>query len=617
MFRFVRSSWGLTDWSDATASDIVEARDSNSHRHFRLARFAAVAFRRRVPRQMITPTSDESRPSPGDPYRNLDEMFPKLSSDQLDRARRYGEVETLAKGTPLFRRGERSVDFFVALEGTIEILDLGCETPRIIVVHDAGQFTGEIDMFSDRKVLVDSVMGADGRVIRIDRQGFHKMLLAEPDIGDVVMGAFLLRRKGLITRAQGSVTLIVSRESRDSLRIERFLRGNGYPVRSLDVEEHSEARGWLEKAGLNMRDCPVVFCPGDQTLANPSNTELSECLGLAEDIDPDRVYDVAVVGAGPAGLAAAVYAASEGLSVLVLEAEAPGGQAGTSSKIENYLGFPTGVSGLALAGRAQVQAQKFGAKIALPRKVTSIECGRRPFRVMLEDGSHATSRTLVIASGARYRGLEMPRARDFEGVGIHYAATPMEARLCANEEVVVVGGGNSAGQAAVFLSQHASKVHVLVRGVRLADTMSDYLVGRIEASSAITLRTRTEITDLQGDRHLERVTWTDRVSGECETREIRHVFLMVGASPNTDWLDGCLKLDAKGFVCVGAAVGPEDGWPLKRSPYILETSQPGIFAVGDVRAESVKRVASAVGEGSIAVQFLHRVLEEIRLAENP
>ena len=555
---------------------------------------------------------DEAPTGRDDPYQRRAEIFPKLTADQILRASRFGSVEPMPEGAVLFRRGERTVDFFIVLEGCVEILSQDCDGPQVVTVHRDREFTGELDLFNDRKILVDGRMGADGRVIRIPRPEFRKLLLAEPDIGDVIMRAFLLRRKGLVDLEQGSVTLIASQQCPDGLRIERFLRRNGYPVRSLDADASDHARAALDALGLAPGCGPVVYCPGDSVLRNPSNAELADCLGLAEEFDPGCVYDVAVVGAGPSGLAAAVYAASEGLSTLVIEAEAPGGQAGTSSKIENYLGFPTGLSGGELAGRAQVQAQKFGAKIVLPRTVVGIDCDRHPYRILLEDGGAALARTVVIASGARYRGLDLPEARNYEGVGIHYAATSLEGRLCADEEVVVVGGGNSAGQAAVFLSKHARHVHMLVRGHRLADSMSDYLVGRIEASSRITLRTRTEIAALGGERHLESVSWRHRDTGEREARPIRHVFLMIGAEPNSDWLAGCLKRDGLGFVCVGGHVGPDDGWPLGRPPHILETSRPGIFAVGDIRADSVKRVASAVGEGSIAVQFIHRVLDEFR-----
>jgi len=346
-------------------------------------------------------------------------------------------------------------------------------------------------------------------------------------------------------------------------------------------------------------------------MRDPSNAELAACLGLAEEINPEEVYDVAVVGAGPSGLAAGVYAASEGLKTIILEAEAPGGQAGTSSKIENYLGFPTGISGQALAGRAQVQAQKFGAKIALPRTVAKVICEGLPYILQLQDGGEVRAQTIVIASGAHYRGLDLANCAAFEGAGIHYAATGMEAALCADEDAIVVGGGNSAGQAAVFLSRQARHVFILVRSRGLAASMSDYLIGRIEASRKITLMTETEITALEGGRHLERVTWTNRATEGSETRDIRHVFLMIGAKPNTEWLDGCVQLDEKGFVRTGPALTHVD-WPLDRPPFLLETSRPGVLAVGDVRTDSVKRVASAVGEGSVSVQLIHQVLAERR-----
>ena len=556
-------------------------------------------------------TTEIDMPDPSDPYLRESQTFPKLTAEQIERAKRFGTVQALAKGAILFDRGERTVDFFVVLDGNIEIFEYRSDGLNVFTVHGPSQFTGEIDLFNDREILVGGRMGAPGTVLRVDRASFRKMLSAEPDIGEIVMRAFILRRVGLITYEQGSVTLIGSRQSADRLRIERFLRRNGYPVRALD-RTGDEAQPMLEAAGLSAADLPVVICADGRILRNPSTVEVAQCLGLVEQIDADRVHDVVVVGAGPSGLAAAVYAASEGLDVVVLEAEAPGGQAGTSSKIENYLGFPTGISGQALAGRAQIQAQKFGAKIALPRRVVGIDCDDRPYALRLDDGSRINTETVVIASGARYRTLDLDNGRAFDGAGVHYAATRMEAGLCANEDAIVVGGGNSAGQAAVFLSRHARHVHVLVRGARLADSMSDYLVGRIDASSRITLRTRTEIVGLVGEHHLDAVTWRDRNTGETETHAIRHVFLMIGAAPNSTWLNGCLAVDDNGFVCVGEQARDPATWTLDRPPHILETSRPGVFAVGDVRAGSVKRVASAVGEGSIAVQFIHRVLEERR-----
>jgi thioredoxin reductase (NADPH) len=561
---------------------------------------------------MATSKIEDRSSDPTDPYSRGAQTFPELTPDQIERAKPFGTIESLAQGTQVFTRGERSVDFFILLDGAIDIIDHQHHGEAVITTHGPRQFTGEIDLFSDRKILVSGRMAEDGRVIRIDRVHFRKLLAAEPDIGDVVMRAFILRRVGLINHEQASVTLLTEPQSPDGLRIERFLKRNGHPVQVLYRDRHESARQLMDQHNVADDELPALVCAGGRPLRRPSNADVAECLGLSEAIDPETEYHVVIVGAGPSGLAAAVYAASEGLSTLVLESEAPGGQAGTSSKIENFLGFPTGVSGQELAGRAQVQAQKFGAKIVIPRQVSGIDCDTWPYHVVLECGTRIRAQSIVIASGARYRGLNLPDCSRFDGLGLHYAATYIESELCVDEEVIVVGGGNSAGQAAVFLSRHAKHVHMLVRGETLSDTMSDYLIGRIQASNRITLRTCTEITGLEGERHLDRVTWTCRRSGESETREIRRVFLMIGAVPNTDWLRGCVDLDDRGFVCVGGRLGPLNGFPLDRTAHLFETSQPGVFAVGDVRSNSVKRVASAVGEGSIAVQFIHRVLSEFR-----
>jgi thioredoxin reductase (NADPH) len=359
---------------------------------------------------------------------------------------------------------------------------------------------------------------------------------------------------------------------------------------------------------------PVLICRGDVVLRNPSNQQIADCLGFNDAIDRTHVRDLVIVGAGPAGLAAAVYGASEGLDVLVLESDLPGGQAGSSSRIENYLGFPTGISGLDLTGRAYAQAQKFGAQVMVAKGAVKLTCARPLYTVHLEDGARIDTRALIIASGAEYRKPALSNVSQFEGAGVYYAASRMESQLCANEEVVIVGGGNSAGQAAVFLAETAKRVHLLVRKDGLADTMSRYLVRRIEEHPAITLRTRTELVALEGDRHLDRVQWRDSRTGGVETQPIRHVFMMTGAVPNTSWLDGCLALDARGFIKTGPDLSAEDlttaGWPLARQPYLLETSRPGTFAVGDVRGGNIKRVASAVGEGSIAVAFVHQLLHQ-------
>jgi thioredoxin reductase (NADPH) len=442
----------------------------------------------------------------------------------------------------------------------------------------------------------------DSRVVRVKRSDFRRLVSNEPDIGEIIMRAFILRRVGLIKHAQGGVVLIGAGHAADTLRIQGFLMRNGYPYRLLDTDVDPDAGGFLDCFHLTADQLPVVIAPGEHVYRNPANAALADDLGLSETVDAAHAYDVAVVGAGPAGLATAVYAASEGLETLVLEGLAPGGQAGTSSKIENYLGFPTGISGQALAGRAQVQAQKFGARLIISRSVTGIDCEGTPYRLSLEGGRTVSARSVVIATGARYRKLDVPDLARFEGQGIHYAATAMESNLCTGEEVIVVGGGNSAGQAAVFLSRTVAKVHLLVRAEGLAATMSDYLVQRIQSSPRIELHTRTEITALAGHRFLEEVTWVHRPTGEATTRRIGNVFVMIGAEPNTEWLDGCLELDSKGFIRTGV---DSEGRALA-SPYA--TSRPGIYAVGDVRSGSVKRVASSVGEGSVVVQAIHGFL---------
>ncbi|NIA71132.1 FAD-dependent oxidoreductase [Pelagibius litoralis] len=544
-----------------------------------------------------------------DAYARSAQIFPKLTAEQIERALPFGKREPLKKDTVLFSRGDRSVDCFIILEGNIEIIDPARDGETVITVHEASGFTGELDLFNDRKILVGGRMGADGEVLRLNRAQLRRLLTAEPDIGEIITRALILRRVGLIQETQGGVTVVGRRRDRDTLRIARFLRRNGYPHRVVDAEEDTEAGELLRAHGCDAAQLPVVFNAGEEKQYNPSNLDLSKHLGLFEEPDGSTPCDVIVVGAGPSGLAAAVYAASEGLNTLVLEGEAPGGQAGTSSKIENYLGFPTGISGQALAGRAQVQAQKFGAVISIPRKVVSLDCSERPFTLRTEDGGTFRCWSVVIASGATYRRLGLDNQEAYEGSGIHYAATALEADLCRNEEIAVVGGGNSAGQAAIFLSRHAAHVHMLIRSDSLAASMSDYLVGRIDASPRITLHRNTEITALEGTRYLETMNWRNRQSNSEEKRQIANLFLMIGASPNTQWLGGCVKLDDRGFVCTGTEAAA-DAWPLARPPHVLETSQPGVFAVGDARSGSVKRVASAVGEGSISVQFLHKVLAE-------
>ena len=536
---------------------------------------------------------------PTDPYAREAQTFPRLSPDMMERLAPYGREERLLAGTVLFERGARSVDFWVIVEGSIEIFDTDADgRANVFTVHADSQFTGELDLFNDREILVSGRTGSDSRVLRVARPDFRRMIAAEPDIGEVIMRAFILRRVGLIRYAQGGVQLVGGAHDGDSLRLQRFLSRNGYPHRLVDLEREGAPDG-LDGSAL-----PAVMLPDGTVLANPTNAQLADRLGLTEHIDPAHVFDLAVVGAGPGGLAAAVYAASEGLDTVVVESIAPGGQAGTSSKIENYLGFPTGISGQALAGRAQVQAQKFGARLAISRGVDRLACDGQPFSLELDDGGRIRARSVVVATGARYRKLDVPNFSRFEWAGIHYAATALESELCGREEVCVVGGGNSAGQAAVFLSRTAGHVHVLVRGEGLAATMSDYLVQRIEGSPKITLHPYTEITALEGDKYLREVTWRNRRTGVGETRPIGNLFVMIGAEPNTGWVSECLALDAKGFVETGHS---HDG--VAPSPFA--TSRPGVFAIGDVRSGSVKRVASSVGEGSVVVSSVHQYLSPV------
>jgi len=541
---------------------------------------------------------------PDDPLAREAQTFPRLSEEMAARIAAYGTEERLPKGTLVFKRGQRGVDFFLVIEGAIEVFDHdehGAED--VFTVHTDRQFAGELNLFNDREVLVSGRAAVDSRVVRVRRADFRRLVTGESDIAEILMRAFILRRVGLIRHVHGGVVLIGSRHGGDTLRLQRFLTRNAYPHRLLDTEADPDAGGFLDCFSLSADQLPVVIVPGEhKVLRNPGNAALADALGLTETLDPNDVFDVAVVGAGPAGLAAAVYAASEGLRTIVFEALAPGGQAGTSSKIENYLGFPTGISGQALAGRAQIQAQKFGARLAVSRAVVGLDCSARPYRLTLDDGRSVAARAVVVATGARYRTLDVENYARFEGQGIHYAATAMEARLCAGEEVVVVGGGNSAGQAAVFLSRTVARVHILVRARGLAATMSDYLVQRILSSPRITLHTCTGITALAGDGFLRQVTWTNRDTGESETRPVANVFVMIGAEPNTEWLNGCLDLDEKGFVRTGR---DGDGRALA-SPFA--TVRAGVYAVGDVRSGSVKRVASGVGEGSVVVQAIHRFL---------
>jgi thioredoxin reductase (NADPH) len=540
---------------------------------------------------------------------DIEHAFPRLGAAQIARLSAIGRERRLADGELLWEEGAAGIPFFVVLEGSIAIL--GGLPEQTIVVHEQGGFTGDVDLLSGRGSSVRARARGATRLLEIERRALRELVKTDTELGETFLRAFILRRVALIARGLGNIAIVSSRQAPGTLRLQEFLTRNGRPYTYLDVEGDASVRALLEQFHLGIADVPVVIC-GGRVVKRPTVEGLAGCLGL-NTLDEGIVRDVVIVGAGPAGLASAVYGASEGLDVLVLEGYAPGGQAGSSSRIENYLGFPTGISGNDLTARAFVQAEKFGATVAVARTAARLDCDDRPYEVRTDDRVVRT-RAIIIATGAEYRKPTCPEIARFEGVGIYYAATALEARVCEGEDVIVVGGGNSAGQAALFCAQSARRVHMLVRGPGLAESMSQYLISRIREAPNIELHTRTEITAVEGEDHLERVTWEDKRSGQRATADIRHVFLMTGASPNTAWLEACVCLDEKGFVKTGTELSPEDLrarlWPRSRRPFPFETSLPGVFAVGDVRAGSTKRVAAAVGEGSACVQFLHKVLGE-------
>jgi thioredoxin reductase (NADPH) len=503
----------------------------------------------------------------------------------------------------------------------MEIVQPDCKGERLIAKHDPGGFTGEMTMISGRRCLVRGRVTESGEFLELSGDGLRSLIAKDAELSEIFIRAFILRRLELISRGQGNVILLGSRHSANTLRLREFLSRNEHPYAYVDLDTDKPSQALLDRFEVKLDEIPVVVCNGRSVLRNPSLQEVADCLGLNSAIDEAQVRDLIIVGAGPSGLAAAVYAASEGLDVLVIETASPGGQAGSSSKIENYLGFPTGLSGQELAARALAQTEKFGAKLMVAHSVAQLDCAKRPYKVVLDKGNRIAARAVVIATGAQYNKPRIANLEQFEGQGIYYAATRMESQLCERENIIVVGGGNSAGQAAVFLSQTARKVHMLVRSGELSDTMSRYLIQRIEENPGIELHYKTEIVGLDGGAHLERVTWQDKSSGETSVHDVQHVFIMAGASPRTEWLRGCIALDDKGFVLTGrdldtattgAPVAPgAPVWTLARPPQMLETSMPGVFAVGDVRSGNLKRVASAVGEGAIAVHLVHRALAEL------
>jgi thioredoxin reductase (NADPH) len=543
-----------------------------------------------------------------------DHIFPTLTPAQIARVAAHGTVRAIQAGEILVEEGAPVVPFFVVTKGHLEIVRLDEKrNESLVAVHGAGQFTGEVNMLSGRRSLFRMRASEPSEVIEMDRQSVQALVQTDADLGEVLMRAFILRRVELVAHGMGDAVLVGSRHSSATLRIKEFLTRNNHPYAYLDLDLDPDAQGMLDHFHVTITDVPVLICRGT-LLKNPGNQEIAKCLGFNDAIERTHVRDVIIVGAGPAGLAAAVYGASEGLDVLVVEASAPGGQAGSSSKIENYLGFPLGVSGQELTGRAYNQAQKFGAQIVIAQGATRLTCNRTPYAVETGAGERIPARAVIIATGAEYRRLPLENLPQFEGAGIYYGATAIESRLCDGEDVIVIGGGNSAGQAAVFLAQTARKVHMVIRSTGLAATMSRYLVRRIEDNPAIELHPRTEIDALEGNGELERVRCKNHQTGTTRTHDVKHVFVMTGASPNTRWLDGCVAIDTSGFIKTGPDLSAGDlaaaKWPRPRAPHLLETSLPGVFAVGDVRGGNVKRVASAVGEGSIAISFVHRVLQE-------
>ena len=537
------------------------------------------------------------------------QMFPVLNAEQLETAKRFasGPARVFAAGEQVYAIGEHSVAAWLVLEGTIDVVSrdgLSHEAP--ITTHGPGQLTGEVNQLAGRPTIAGGTAGSEGcTALPFDPAHLRALMVGSADVGEIVMRALILRRVGLIEQGSGGTVIVGLPDSPDVVRLQGFLTRSGYPNIVLDAASDEEGRALVERTGVASSDLPLVVCPNGTVLKRPSDIEVAACLGITPDLDPDTVYDVAIVGAGPAGLAAAVYAASEGLSVIVLDERAIGGQAGASARIENYLGFPTGISGQALAGRAFNQALKFGAEIAIPLTVEHLDCDEDrpagdPLALELPGGRRVRSRTVIVASGARYRRPDIPDLAEFEGAGVSYWASPIEARLCEGEEVALVGGGNSAGQAVVFLAPRVKHLHLIVRRP-LAATMSKYLIDRIAALPNVTIRVGTEIVGLEGERAtgLTAAIFRHHHDG-TETRcAMRHLFLFIGADPNAGWLKGCVDTDEKGFIVTGVAALP------------LQTSRTGVFAIGDVRAGSTKRVAAAVGEGAAVVAQIHVVLADM------
>jgi len=544
------------------------------------------------------------------------EAFPVLTPSQIDRIRPYGALRTVKAGEILFEAGDQGLPCFVVLSGKLDIVITNLSDERVFATHGPGNFSGDMVLISGAGSMARGRVSEPGEFLEVAPEALRALIAKDGELSDIFMRAFIHRRLALIAGDMGNVVILGSRHSANTLRLREFLTRNGHPHAYVDLDSDTASQELLDRFNVKIDEIPVVICSGKAVQRNPTTQELAQCLGLSGTGDESRLRDVVIVGAGPAGLAAAVYAASEGLDAVVIESDFPGGQAGSSSKIENYLGFPMGVSGLELTGRAVFQAEKFGAQMLVGQRVIKFNCDQRPYQLSLENGSILQARSIIIATGVQYKKPNIANLKQFEGNGVYYAATFMESQLCGGDEVIVIGGGNSAGQAAVYLAETAHKVYMLVRGKTLSETMSRYLTQRITTHPKIELHLEAELQSLEGDSHLERVTWLDQSSGEKLTRDIRHVFVMAGASPRTDWLRGCVALDPQGFILTGRDLDPTladapQKWPLGRPPQMLETSLPAVFAVGDIRAGNVKRVASAVGEGAISIHLVHRALAEM------
>ena len=537
--------------------------------------------------------------------------FPKLTEEQIRQLARYASAstKTFHAGEALFRAGDRDPKFFVIKSGELEIIDVTGDQPKTIRVQGPGDFTGDVGHLTGMPKIVSAIARSDCEVYEMSEAELRKVLNQDPQLSDIILQAFIARRQ--LMRESPEFTglrVIGSRYSRDTFRIRDFLAKNRVLFTWLDLEGDPAVKQVLQQFGVTEADTPIVACAHCLVLRNPSNRELAEKIGIRRPLE-HTVYDLAIVGSGPAGLAAAVYGASEGLNTIVLEHTAPGGQAGSSMRIENYLGFPTGITGSELAGRAVLQADKFGAHISVPTPVTKLTFDKAYSILELEGGENIVAKCLLIATGAEYRRLEVEDCSRFEGTGVYYAATPNEVQMCRGSDVVLVGGGNSAGQAAVYLSQNVRKVFLLIRGDDLCKSMSSYLAHRIVNTPNIEILRCTEVIRMNGDGHLSSVEILNKTTGEKKTLPTAALFSFIGATPRTDWLPSEIEKDEKHFVRTGIELGNSRHWTLKRQPFLLETSRPGVFAAGDVRSGSVKRVASAVGEGSMAVQFVHEYLK--------